>query len=79
MQWPIKSLASGSSVVYTCDESSCWGVANELFSGASATANHNVVDIAVTNEVNLYCVVTDHECVLCAATPAPLVFQGVVL
>ena len=63
--------------MYTCDESSCWDVANELFSSAPATANDNDVDTAVTNEVILYCVVTDHECVLCAATPAPLAFHGV--
>ena len=78
MHWPIMWLASWSSVVYTCDESSCWDVANELFSGAPVTANHNDVDTAVTNEVILYCVVTDHECVPCAATRAPLAFQGVV-
>ena len=60
-------------------KSACWGVANELFSSAPGTANHNDVDTAVINELILYCVVTDHECVPCAATPAPLAFQGVVL
>ena len=62
-------------------KSACWGVANQLFSDAPATANDNDndVDTAVTNELILYCLVTDHECVLCAATPAPLTFQCVVL
>ena len=58
-------------------KSACSGVANDLFSGVPATANHNDVDTAVTNELVLYCVVTDHECILCAATPAPLAFQAV--
>ena len=33
----------------------------------------------VSSELILYCVVTDHEGVLCSATPAPLASQGVIL
>ena len=58
-------------------KSACWGAANELLSGAPATANHNNGDTAVANELILYGVVTDNECVLCAATPVPLAFHGV--
>ena len=60
-------------------KSACWGAANELLSGAPATANHNDGDTVVANELILHGVVTDHECVHCSATPAPLAFQGVVL
>ena len=49
-------------------KSACWGTANEVFSDASAIANHNDVDTAVINELLLF-----------SATPATLAFQGVVL
>ena len=58
-------------------KSACWGTAKELLSGASTTANHNDGDTAVANELILHGVITDNECVLCAATPAPLASHGV--
>ena len=57
-------------------KSACWGAANELLSGAPATIKHNDGDTAVANELILYGVVTDNECILYAATPASLAFLG---
>ena len=57
-------------------KSACWRAANELLSGAPDTPNHNDGYTAVANELILHGVVTDNECVLCVATPAPLVFYG---
>ena len=74
---PVKrwTISSSFAAPLTTAKSACCGVTNELFSGALATTNHNHVDTAVIKELILYCVVTDHECVLCSATPAPLAFQ----
>ena len=57
-------------------KSAYWGTTKELLSGAPAIANHNDGDTAVANKLILHGVVTDNECVLCAATPAPLAFHG---